>query len=714
MKISTASKKVLASALSAAMVIAFAPAVALAEDAGAATLTYVDKAGVQKTVECDTVQKALNEAAKATGATKVTITLADNAVLDSDLDIAGIANGVTIDLNGKSISASAKYAEDAAANAGSVATEYTNIISIAAASAGQSVKSLDQYTGASALYFVKASGTLSEGKTIENAENGDIVLYEGEVYKCLNAVADNAGKAGYYSVVEKIAGAGTTGDVVIKNGTINTIQAANDYAAIDAKNGNLTLDGVKIASEAETPVTSTGAVKIKGDSEITIVKATGAAEAIDAATVTIEAGTIAATSKDDAATAIDAGTVTVKGGTITATGKSADTNTNSAFNYGTDTAVIAVDAATKATVEAGTLTAKTTSDFAKGALAIYSNTAADIKGGTFNGKYVLPVASVSGGSFSEDLSKIKTDGTELLAEGYAAKDDGAYSVVYKSTVALAVDAALSSYKTNNIADAAEIAPAEASINAAALAAAQNAADDIFGNMAKTETVGYKLGEGFTADQVKAILSDETKSALVKVAVNFELIDAESKSLTDAQKAVVATANEAAAKTMDKAKYVETVSVEVKYRAAGERDYVTLIAITDFGTTVDGRNTILRAVNMPGASLIENGTATKLDKTKNNGVQGTWATKTGLYAVTTVDYDAIKDAAGKGEEAVEKATQSIDVAQKSKTVKLSGAKKTKKAVTFKLGASAETALTISKKSGSSRITVSGQNVRMMLV
>ena len=701
MKISTASKKVLASALSAAMVVAFAPTVAFGADAtGGATLSYVDKAGATKTATYDTVQKAVDEAAKANG-TKTVVTLAGNATVDSDLDIAGVADGLTLDLAGYTLSASQEFYEG---DEEAYADEFAQIIDIAANGAGTAEYSLAQYTSTGD-EFLLVKGTATGTKKASLADvtaAGQYVILDGEVYVSVAKTGIESGTAGYFQRVQKISAAGTTGKVTIKNGTISTFKAAEDYVGVKAA-APVVLDGVTIAAEDGQRAVDGTDVTVKGESKISSTGKVASAEGVVAVfattSATVEGGEVSAANTGTGyATAVSTGAFTGKGGALKST--SAADNASSAAVYASGAAAV-----TGGTYEA----AYTGTGKATNVKAAYLTGATTISAGDFKGAINVPDDSVMGGTFSADL---KTTLKDKVADHYLAADDGTTSTVYKRAGFTAYTNGTDTY---NVAGAADDAAAKV-------------ADAVMGNAAAGDTVAYTLGEGFTAEQVKAILTDNAKSALVRVAVSSSAFAAKDAK-TDAQKAALAAASEAAAKTMDKVDTVHMLSAEIQYRAAGEREYATIATITDLGSSVEGRNAVANYVTVadgentgdrtksvagPKISFLANGNLTAVEQSKKDeqAQKQNNVTALGIYAETSVDEDAIKDGISKPETPAEKATQSIDVAQKSKTVKLAkGKTKTQKAVSFKLGASAETTLTIAKKSGNSKISVSGQKITL---
>ncbi|MGN0959188.1 MAG: hypothetical protein ACI4OC_00410, partial [Coriobacteriales bacterium] len=234
--------------------------------------------------------------------------------------------------------------------------------------------------------------------------------------------------------------------------------------------------------------------------------------------------------------------------------------------------------------------------------------------------------------------------------------------------------------------------------------------------------GIKLAEGVTpADFVDACKNEDVK-VVVK---SFDYVE---KNATDEQKAAKTAIDEALKADLSKLETANTykvVTVSIEYNKTGVFNPIVLGTITDLGQISSGMSTKQALLEIPtGADettrfveAVINGKAQKMPWKKDVDGKDTkvveFASMPTLYAIAMIDQEAVKDAAEKGEEvAVEKATQSIDVAQKSKTVKLAkGKTKTQKAVSFKLGASAETALTIAKKSGNSKISVSGQKITL---
>ena len=298
----------------------------------------------------------------------------------------------------------------------------------------------------------------------------------------------------------------------------------------------------------------------------------------------------------------------------------------------------------------------------------------------------------------------------------------------------------------------------AGLSAAAGTAATNALEAIITDT-NTYGVGYTLG-GMTAAEVKAAAIDAETSGGFAAAADVWYGDEAMKAgalATDEEKAAIEAFNKGLQATADAAKAENkvsygymTVDLDLTYTApkapAGTKA-TEVAAITDLGKRVKAAGDADKHTGDQGAAVLEDNTITVLPTnfsylvfgnatdglitaTKSTASLNTFDGKafTAMEAVgeKTKAFKTVKladaftvlatngeSATDKGDEVVtEKATQSIEVAKKSRTLTLKkGVKKTAKSRYFKMGATAETAVATAKKSGSSRITVSGQKVTL---
>ena len=324
MKISNASKKVLASALSAAMVVAFAPTVAFGADLGAGDVpavdkgeaavqvVYKDKAGktqVQKfsanvvdEVYGNGIQGAFDFAA-ANGAATVQL------LGDITADVT-VKSAVTIDLNGYTWTNAGdfKAANGTIQNmpgapitidgAASVTKFNVNLIPATATNAKAPgialVESTDQITEADVK--VKAGyDNAADAKTVQTLVNGQRYEIAGKIYEAVAFAVAPQSYAGYYVLAtSKTTSAATTGSLTIKDSS-------------EAKTGKVSGNQVNVKEDGTTETVATAAVvtnkktfSIKGgtfttgSADINIGAADNVLKAIDGKVSGIENATVEA------------------------------------------------------------------------------------------------------------------------------------------------------------------------------------------------------------------------------------------------------------------------------------------------------------------------------------------------------------------------------------------------------------------------------------
>ena len=283
MKISNASKKVLASALSAAMVVAFAPTVAFGADLGAGDVPAVDKGEAA-------VQVVYKDKAGKTQVQKFSANVVDEAYgagIQGAFDFAA-ANGaatvqllgditadvtvksaVTIDLNGytwtnagdfKAANGTIQNMPDAPITidgAASVTKFNVNLIPATAvnAPAGTVVlaESTDQITDANAK--IEASyATAAEATAAKNIASGQRYEVAGKIYDATTLASAPASYAGYYVLAtSKTTSAAITGSLTIKDSS-------------EAKTGKVSGNQVNVKEDGTTETVATAAVVTNGKS----------------------------------------------------------------------------------------------------------------------------------------------------------------------------------------------------------------------------------------------------------------------------------------------------------------------------------------------------------------------------------------------------------------------------------------------------------------
>ena len=710
MKITSASKKVLASALSAAMVVAFAPAVAFGTPTGSIATKECDDAAM---AALGYVAKVFNPTASTGNPigykyyTAADMTTVQNYILISDIVVDGttlvtlnLADGAVIDMAGHTIKASADNVNPVTA-AGDLTVKNGTI----EATGKGSVAIVDGVaTGVGSAKAVKLTDVSVTGKeaaldgnnnlSIKNGTYGKItatsVAVDGTVETKEIAGAVNMAKNASLTVVAENAGEHFYNSATDKDTHADGTSCANAGAAI-AANTAKGIDG-KLTMDEGATATVTAASKMGKAYGITRGYE-GAKNATVNVTAIANEANMDAYGIDNGADSQDGTYKWYENSVINVTAKSAGQaiaiNGATVMNAVTVVAEGKSDADSKAVVNAGDVT---------------------IAGGSFTG-YVDATktkGNITGGTFSKDPSDYVTT-TGAGAYDVSKNSEGMYAVV--------------KFQGFNIAASGCNAEVADYVNAAAQA------------MVKGETpAGIKLAEGVTPEAFVKACTDQAVKVVAKVA------DYNEKTATDAQKAAKEAMDADLKANLGKLvtpNTYKTLTITIQYNKTGQIAPVVLGTVTELGQIAYGMSTKQATLDIdwndngaedviatdPYVEAVTSGKAAKQAWKKNLAGQPVdivqFTTIPELYALATIDTEAVKNAAEKGEQAAETITDPavmaaiaqlqdqnavLQVEGKSKTVKKG------KSATIKLGVapSASGAKVTFKKAntaGKKNITVS---------